>query len=87
VIYINAGAAQVLACEWNPNAVEALHRNLELNGIANKCQILEGDCTVTAPQVCHVLICQAFHQWQQLGFTIEVHLQLSGTMAGDTCLM
>ncbi len=46
-----AGAARVIACEWNPNAIEALHRNLKLNGAADRCQVLEGDCTLLAPKV------------------------------------
>lgn len=46
-----AGAVRVIACEWNPNAIEALHRNLKLNGVADRCQVLEGDCTLTAPKV------------------------------------
>ncbi|KAL0023672.1 hypothetical protein WJX77_012323 [Trebouxia sp. C0004] len=45
-----AGAARVIACEWNPNAIEALHRNLKLNEVADRCQVLEGDCTLTAPK-------------------------------------
>ncbi|DBA73560.1 TPA: hypothetical protein ACH3X2_009802 [Trebouxia sp. C0005] len=45
-----AGAARVIACEWNPNAIEALHRNLKLNGVADRCQVLEGDCTLIAPK-------------------------------------
>ena len=46
-----AGAAQVIACEWNPNAVEALRKNLQLNGVADRCKVLVGDCTLTAPKV------------------------------------
>jgi len=46
-----AGAVRVIACEWNPNAIEALHRNLKLNRVADRCQVLEGDCTLTAPKV------------------------------------
>lgn len=45
-----AGAAHVIACEWNPNAVEALHKNLQLNGVTDRCQVIEGDCTLTAPK-------------------------------------
>jgi tRNA G37 N-methylase Trm5 len=30
----HAGVAKVYACEWNPNAVEALQRNLAANGVA-----------------------------------------------------
>ena len=41
----------MFACEWNPNAIVALHKNLELNGVADKCQVLPGDCTHSAPQV------------------------------------
>ena len=46
-----AGAASVIACEWNPNALQALRKNLELNGMAGRCQILEGDSCLTAPRV------------------------------------
>lgn len=45
------GAAKVIACEWNPRAVEALHKNLELNGVAERCEVLVGDNTATAPKV------------------------------------
>ncbi|XP_028816248.1 tRNA wybutosine-synthesizing protein 2 homolog [Denticeps clupeoides] len=40
---VHAGAAHVHACEWNPNAVEALHRNLQLNGVSDHCTIHQGD--------------------------------------------
>ncbi|XP_069842483.1 tRNA wybutosine-synthesizing protein 2 homolog isoform X2 [Dendropsophus ebraccatus] len=40
---VHAGAAFVHACEWNPHAVAALQRNLELNKVSHKCQIHEGD--------------------------------------------
>ena len=46
-----AGAAKVIACEWNPNAVEALHKNLTLNGVAERCEVLAGDNKLTAPKV------------------------------------
>lgn len=46
-----AGAASVVACEWNPNALQALRRNLELNGVADRCQVVEGDSRLTAPRV------------------------------------
>lgn len=45
-----SGAAKVIACEWNPNAVQALRRNLELNRVADRCHVLEGDCRLTAPK-------------------------------------
>ncbi|XP_026558721.1 tRNA wybutosine-synthesizing protein 2 homolog [Pseudonaja textilis] len=40
---IHAGAAFVHACEWNPHAVEALRRNLQLNGVQDRCHIHQGD--------------------------------------------
>ncbi|CAM5165806.1 unnamed protein product [Natator depressus] len=40
---VHAGAAFVHACEWNPHAVEALRKNLELNGVQDRCQIHKGD--------------------------------------------
>ncbi|XP_070615962.1 tRNA wybutosine-synthesizing protein 2 homolog [Erythrolamprus reginae] len=40
---IHAGAAFVHACEWNPHAVEALRRNLQLNAVQDRCQIHQGD--------------------------------------------
>lgn len=40
---VHAGAAFVHACEWNPHAVVALRKNLELNGVADRCQIHSGD--------------------------------------------
>ncbi|XP_067404503.1 tRNA wybutosine-synthesizing protein 2 homolog [Emydura macquarii macquarii] len=40
---VHAGAAFVHACEWNPDAVEALRKNLEMNGVQDRCQIHQGD--------------------------------------------
>ncbi|RXM97639.1 tRNA wybutosine-synthesizing protein 2-like, partial [Acipenser ruthenus] len=40
---VHAGASFVHACEWNPHAVNALRRNLELNGAAQRCQVHQGD--------------------------------------------
>ncbi|XP_051700762.1 tRNA wybutosine-synthesizing protein 2 homolog isoform X1 [Oryctolagus cuniculus] len=40
---VHAGAAFVHACEWNPHAVAALRKNLEINGVADRCQIHFGD--------------------------------------------
>lgn len=52
LVIIRANAKFVYACEWNPDAVEALHRNLQANSVADRCTILEGDNRVTAPKVC-----------------------------------
>lgn len=47
---IHAKAKHVFACEWNPTAVEALRRNLILNGVNDsKYTILEGDNRIVAP--------------------------------------
>jgi tRNA wybutosine-synthesizing protein 3 len=47
-----ANAKLVYACEWNPNALEALRRNVSDNSVEDQCIILEGDNRVTAPKVC-----------------------------------
>ncbi|PIK60631.1 tRNA wybutosine-synthesizing protein 2-like protein, partial [Apostichopus japonicus] len=47
---VHAGATFVHACEWNPHAVEALKRNLELNKMKEKCQIHFGDCRKVCPR-------------------------------------
>uniref|UniRef100_A0A3Q3VK76 tRNA wybutosine-synthesizing protein 2 homolog n=1 Tax=Mola mola TaxID=94237 RepID=A0A3Q3VK76_MOLML len=39
----HAGANHVHACEWNPDAVEALQKNLEANGVSDRCTIHQGD--------------------------------------------
>ncbi|XP_029463257.1 tRNA wybutosine-synthesizing protein 2 homolog isoform X2 [Rhinatrema bivittatum] len=40
---LHAGAAFVHACEWNPHALAALRKNLQLNGVSDRCQVHEGD--------------------------------------------
>ncbi|KAM6253522.1 tRNA wybutosine-synthesizing protein 2 homolog [Porphyrio hochstetteri] len=40
---VHAAAAFVHACEWNSHAVEALRRNLVLNGVQDRCQVHYGD--------------------------------------------
>ncbi|XP_031592294.1 tRNA wybutosine-synthesizing protein 2 homolog [Oreochromis aureus] len=40
---VHAKASHVHACEWNPNAVEALKKNLEANGVSDRCTIHQGD--------------------------------------------
>lgn len=53
-LMLAVGAKHVHACEWNPAALEALHRNVHLNGVADRCTILPGDCRAHAPKV-HLL--------------------------------
>ncbi|CAJ1058878.1 tRNA wybutosine-synthesizing protein 2 homolog isoform X1 [Xyrichtys novacula] len=40
---VHAGANHVHACEWNPDAVEALKKNLESNGVSDRCTVHQGD--------------------------------------------
>ncbi|XP_041652899.1 tRNA wybutosine-synthesizing protein 2 homolog [Cheilinus undulatus] len=40
---VHAGAHHVHACEWNPDAVEALKKNLVLNGVSDRCTVHQGD--------------------------------------------
>ncbi|XP_028272226.1 tRNA wybutosine-synthesizing protein 2 homolog isoform X2 [Parambassis ranga] len=40
---VHAKASHVHACEWNPNAVEALQRNLVANRVSDRCTVHQGD--------------------------------------------
>ncbi|XP_052066312.1 tRNA wybutosine-synthesizing protein 2 homolog [Mytilus californianus] len=40
---VHARAKQLHACEWNPDAVEALKKNLQLNGVEDRCTVYQGD--------------------------------------------
>ncbi|NXF59219.1 TYW2 protein, partial [Ciccaba nigrolineata] len=40
---VHAAAAFAHACEWNGHAVEALRRNLALNGVRDRCRVHHGD--------------------------------------------
>lgn len=50
-LHRRGGAKLVYACEWNPNAIGALRFNLLVNGVENRCIVLEGDNRLTAPKV------------------------------------
>ncbi|GAB4830863.1 hypothetical protein Ancab_004890 [Ancistrocladus abbreviatus] len=47
---VRSNAKLVYACEWNPSAVEALRRNLQVNSVSDRCIILEGDNRLMAPK-------------------------------------
>eukprot|EP00884_Botryococcus_braunii_P015600 jgi/Botrbrau1/2723/Bobra.0164s0003.1 len=49
-LLVRAGAQKGYACEWNKHAVQALQKGLQENGVADKCEIREGDCRLVAPQ-------------------------------------
>ncbi|RXN07357.1 tRNA wybutosine-synthesizing 2-like protein [Labeo rohita] len=40
---VHAKASHVHACEWNPDAVKALQRNLQINGVSDRCTVHQGD--------------------------------------------
>lgn len=48
---VHSKADFVYACEWNPDAVQALEANIKLNNISmDRYQILEGDNRLTCPK-------------------------------------
>ncbi|XP_022096508.1 tRNA wybutosine-synthesizing protein 2 homolog [Acanthaster planci] len=47
---VHAKASLVHACEWNPNAVTALKKNLALNGVQDRCIVHEGDNREVCPR-------------------------------------
>lgn len=47
---VNGKAKYVHACDWNPNAIEALQVNLKLNNVQERCQVHFGDNRLTCPQ-------------------------------------
>jgi len=48
------GGATVHACEWNPEAVQALRWGLDANGVGDRCTIHEGDNRNTAESLAGV---------------------------------
>lgn len=46
---IHAKAKLVHACEWNPVAVQALHHNLKLNNVSDRCVVHYGDNRSVTP--------------------------------------
>jgi tRNA wybutosine-synthesizing protein 3 len=48
---VSGQVAHVHACEWNPQAIEALEWGLEKNGVADRCTVHAGDNRVTAPRL------------------------------------
>lgn len=40
---VHAGASHVHACEWNPDALEALQKSLVANGVSDRCTVHRGD--------------------------------------------
>lgn len=46
---VHAQAAHVHACEWNPDAVDALQKNLVANGVSDRCTVHRGDNRQVTP--------------------------------------
>lgn len=51
---VHSKAAVVYACEWNENAIQALKRNLKLNGVDKQCVIYEGDNAKVTSRLTHL---------------------------------
>ncbi|OWF54180.1 tRNA wybutosine-synthesizing protein 2 homolog [Mizuhopecten yessoensis] len=47
---VHAKASHVHACEWNPDAVDALRKTLALNSVSDRCTIHQGDNRETCPR-------------------------------------
>ncbi|KAM7287268.1 tRNA wybutosine-synthesizing protein 2 homolog [Ixodes scapularis] len=47
---VHAKARHVHSCEWNKDAAEALTKNLQLNGVEDRCTIHFGDCRKVCPE-------------------------------------
>ncbi|XP_055336581.1 tRNA wybutosine-synthesizing protein 2 homolog [Paramacrobiotus metropolitanus] len=93
---LKAGAKWVYACEWNPASVEALKRNLRLNGVEKRCEILFGDnrkmCPVNvADRVVLGLIPSSELSWETAckalrsasGGILHVHMNVEESDASD----
>lgn len=65
---VHAHAAHVYAIDWNPDALEALLRNLYVNKVADRCTVIQGDARKVCPAFAgeHVnlgLLPTAKHLW------------------------
>lgn len=47
---VYTGVKHLHACEWNPDAVEALQKNLKLNGVHDRCTVHVGDNRLVCPK-------------------------------------
>ncbi|XP_063397959.1 tRNA wybutosine-synthesizing protein 2 homolog [Mytilus trossulus] len=47
---VHSRARHLHACEWNPDAVEALKKNLHLNGVEDRCTVHHGDNRKICPK-------------------------------------
>ncbi|XP_030353791.1 tRNA wybutosine-synthesizing protein 2 homolog isoform X1 [Strigops habroptila] len=70
---VHAAAAFAHACEWNSHAVEALRRNLVLNGVQDRCRVHHGDSREVSAAAGHAPHpCRASPQLPCLCFQLEL---------------
>lgn len=81
-LLLHARVAHVYACEVNPPSLEALRRNLALNGVAASCTVLPGDCRLHAPTSCAHRVLLGLLPSAQVGFPAAVAALLD---QGGTC--
>lgn len=92
---VHARVDHVHACEWNPDAVTSLERNLELNGVRDRCTIHRGDNREVCPRgvadrVNLGLIPSSEQGWKTACFALKesggilhIHSNISSYMEGD----
>lgn len=75
-ILVHAKARHVHACEWNPNAIHSLKRNLHENKVSDRCTVYEGD-NRDVRSVCftrridfHALLCNYVRDSSVTGFCV-----------------
>ena len=93
---VHAKAKHVHACEWNPDSVQALKKNLCLNGVSDKCSVYQGDnrkvCPVgVADRVNLGLIPSSQEGWsvacaalKQSGGILHVHSNVTSKQSTDS---
>ena len=69
---VKANAEHLYACEWNPEAVRALRRNLGVNGCEDRCTVLEGGKCPPIPTIFSLP-----HSLRTLVLTLSLSLSLS----------
>nr|POE58267.1 trna wybutosine-synthesizing protein 2/3/4 [Quercus suber] len=88
-LFQRANAKLVYACEWNPNAIEALQHNLQANSVSDCSIVLEGDNRITPPKgvadhVCLGLIATSEGSWVTAVKALSLkHLKCPGNVSNS----
>jgi tRNA G37 N-methylase Trm5 len=53
-LLVHAQVQRLYACEWNPQSLLALRHNLAEAGVADRCQLFEGDNQITSSSLVNV---------------------------------